>query len=178
MRRSTALFSTLIIAALVAAPLSAAFAAGTTESKKEDLNVTVVSVNSEAKTLTVKTPTGEEKTAQVIAGGYMFGVVGDGNSGRINAQAAADTLHLVAGSGMSLTYDNATRKVVGSGAGPAGPAVREAVEATAVVLSLVAPYTAEDMWAQLGHEPTVARAGWPKVDEAIFCVICWPSRLS
>jgi leucyl-tRNA synthetase len=63
---------------------------------------------------------------------------------------------------------NATRKVVDSGAGPADPAVREAVEATAIVLSLVAPYTAEDMWAQLGHEPTVARAGWPKVDESLL----------
>ena len=29
----------------------------------------------------------------------------------------------------------------------------------AVLLSLVAPYTAEEMWKQLGHEPTVARAG-------------------
>ena len=66
MRRSTALFSALVIAALVAAPMSAAFAAGTTDSKKQDLNVTVVSVNSEAKTMTVKTPTGEEKTAKVI----------------------------------------------------------------------------------------------------------------
>src|SRR5262245_56728695 len=65
MRRSTALFSALVIAALVAAPMSAAFAAGTTD-KKEDLNVTVVSVNSEAKTRAVKTPTGEEKTAKVI----------------------------------------------------------------------------------------------------------------
>jgi leucyl-tRNA synthetase len=63
---------------------------------------------------------------------------------------------------------NATRKVVDSGAGPADPAVREAVEVTAVLLSLVAPYTAEDMWAQLGHQPSVARAGWPAVDEALL----------
>ena len=72
---------------------------------------------------------------------------------------------------------NATRKVVDSGAGASDPAVREAVEVTAVILSLVAPYTAEDMWAQLGHEPTVARAGWPSVDpallveEAVTCVV-------
>ncbi len=63
---------------------------------------------------------------------------------------------------------NATRKVVDSGAGPGDPAVREAVEVTAVLLSLVAPYTAEDMWAQLGHEPSVARAGWPAVDESLL----------
>jgi leucyl-tRNA synthetase len=63
---------------------------------------------------------------------------------------------------------NATRKVVDSGAGASDPAVREAVEVTAVLLSLVAPYTAEDMWAQLGHAPSVARAGWPVVDESLL----------
>ncbi len=63
---------------------------------------------------------------------------------------------------------NATRKVIDSGAGPADPAVREAAEATAIMLSLVAPYTAEDMWSLLGHQPTVARAGWPSVDPALL----------
>jgi leucyl-tRNA synthetase len=63
---------------------------------------------------------------------------------------------------------NATRKAVDTGCGPADPAVREAVEAVAVLLSLVAPYTAEDMWARLGHEPTVARAGWPSVEEELL----------
>jgi leucyl-tRNA synthetase len=59
---------------------------------------------------------------------------------------------------------NATRKAIDSGCGPADPAVREAAEAVAILLSLVAPYTAEEMWERLGHEPTVARAGWPAVD--------------
>ncbi len=63
---------------------------------------------------------------------------------------------------------NATRKSIDSGCGPADPAVREAAEAVAVLLSLVAPYTAEEMWERLGHEPTVARAGWPPVDEALL----------
>ncbi len=63
---------------------------------------------------------------------------------------------------------NATRKEIDSGAGPADPAVREATEAVAVVLSLFAPYTAEDMWANLGHEPSVAAAGWPAVDESLL----------
>jgi leucyl-tRNA synthetase len=63
---------------------------------------------------------------------------------------------------------NATRKAVDSGCGPADPAVREAAEAVAILLSLVAPYTAEEMWHRLGHEPTVARAGWPAVDEALL----------
>ncbi len=63
---------------------------------------------------------------------------------------------------------NATRKAIDSGAGPADPAVREAAEAVAVLLSLVAPYTAEEMWERLGHQPSVARAGWPVVDAALL----------
>ncbi|MBK3798649.1 hypothetical protein GAY33_05285 [Azospirillum brasilense] len=49
--------------------------------------------------------------AQVIAGGYMFGAVGDGSASRISAQAAADVLHLVQGAGMIINFDQATRKV-------------------------------------------------------------------
>ena len=63
---------------------------------------------------------------------------------------------------------NATRKAIDSGPGGADPAVREAVEAVAILLSLVAPYTAEEMWERLGHQPTVARVGWPVVDEALL----------
>jgi leucyl-tRNA synthetase len=63
---------------------------------------------------------------------------------------------------------NATRKAIDSGCGPADPAVREAVEAVTVLLSLVAPYTAEEMWERLGHQPSVARVGWPTVDETLL----------
>ncbi len=63
---------------------------------------------------------------------------------------------------------NATRKAIDSGCGPEDPAVREAAEAVAIVLSLVAPYTAEEMWERLGHEPTVARTGWPTIDPALL----------
>ncbi|MCX6423230.1 MAG: leucine--tRNA ligase, partial [Actinobacteria bacterium] len=72
---------------------------------------------------------------------------------------------------------NVTRKAIDSGCGPNDPAVREAVEAVAIILSLVAPYTAEDMWSRLSHEPSVALAGWPKVDpellveESVICIV-------
>jgi leucyl-tRNA synthetase len=72
---------------------------------------------------------------------------------------------------------NATRKAIDSGCGGGDPAVREATEAVAIILSLFAPYTAEEMWARLGHEPSVARAGWPTVDpallveESVTCVV-------
>ena len=63
---------------------------------------------------------------------------------------------------------NVTRKAIDSGCGPLDPAVREATEAVAIILSLIAPHTAEEMWSRLGHEPTVAHAGWPTVDEALL----------
>ena len=63
---------------------------------------------------------------------------------------------------------NATRRAVDTGCGPADPAVREAVEAIAILLSLFGPYTAEEMWQRLGHEPSVALAGWPTVDPALL----------
>ena len=63
---------------------------------------------------------------------------------------------------------NATRKAIDSGCGPADPAVREATEAIAIMLSLVAPFTAEEMWERLGHKPAIALAGWPTVDPALL----------
>jgi leucyl-tRNA synthetase len=63
---------------------------------------------------------------------------------------------------------NATRKAIDSGPGAADPAVREAVEAIAIMLSLVAPFTAEEMWDRLGHQPAIATAGWPVVDEKLL----------
>jgi leucyl-tRNA synthetase len=72
---------------------------------------------------------------------------------------------------------NATRRTIDSGAGPADPAVREAAEAVTVLLSLVAPYVAEEMWEILGHAPSVANASWPTVDptllvqETVTCVV-------
>ena len=63
---------------------------------------------------------------------------------------------------------NATRKAIDSGCGPSDPAVREAAEAIAVSLSLVAPFTAEEMWSVLGHQPSVALAGWPVIDPVLL----------
>ena len=63
---------------------------------------------------------------------------------------------------------NATRKAIDSGCGGADPAVREATETVAILLSLVAPYTAEEMWHRLGHEPSVALAPWPTVEPELL----------
>ncbi|WP_370618853.1 leucine--tRNA ligase [Mumia sp. Pv 4-285] len=63
---------------------------------------------------------------------------------------------------------NATRKTIDSGAGAADPAVREAAEVTAILLSTVAPYVAEEMWAELGHGPSVSQQAWPTVDPSLL----------
>jgi leucyl-tRNA synthetase len=63
---------------------------------------------------------------------------------------------------------NATRKAIDSGCGPADPAVREAAEAVAISLSLIAPFTAEEMWEKLGQKPSVALAGWPMIDPSLL----------
>ena len=63
---------------------------------------------------------------------------------------------------------NHTRKEIDSGAGGQDPAVRESAEVIAQMLSMFAPYVAEDMWANLGHEPTVALSVWPKPDESLL----------
>lgn len=63
---------------------------------------------------------------------------------------------------------NVTRKAIDSGCGVADPAVRESAEVLARILSLYAPYCAEDMWEKLGFAPTVALAVWPKADESLL----------
>jgi leucyl-tRNA synthetase len=62
----------------------------------------------------------------------------------------------------------AARRAIDSGPGAADPAVREAAETLAVLLSLFAPYTAEECWEVLGHPPSVALAGWPAADPALL----------
>jgi leucyl-tRNA synthetase len=78
---------------------------------------------------------------------------------------------------------SATRKAIDSGPGATDPAVREAAEALAVMLSLFAPYTAEESWEALDGPagssgiPSVARTAWPTADpallvqESVTCVV-------
>jgi leucyl-tRNA synthetase len=69
---------------------------------------------------------------------------------------------------------SATRRAIDSGPGAGDPAVREAAEALAVMISLFAPYTAEECWAELGcaaaagPAASVARAAWPVADPALL----------
>jgi len=64
---------------------------------------------------------------------------------------------------------NAARKAIDTPTiGGADPAVREACGFVAQALSLVAPYVAEEMWAGLGYEPSVADSVWPTADPALL----------
>jgi leucyl-tRNA synthetase len=63
---------------------------------------------------------------------------------------------------------NALRKAIDGAAGGADPAVREAAETVAKALSLFAPYTAEDMWQKLGHQPGVALAQLAEADLSLL----------
>ena len=70
---------------------------------------------------------------------------------------------------MELT--SALRKAVDAGAGdsPAGAAaVREGAEALARMLSIFAPFAAEEVWERLGNEPSVVQSGWPEIDPALL----------
>ena len=63
---------------------------------------------------------------------------------------------------------NATRKAIDTGAGPADPAVREAAEATAMILDLFAPHTAEEMWEVLGYDSFVGLVPWRQADPTLL----------
>ncbi|MDF5755339.1 leucine--tRNA ligase [Spongiactinospora sp. TRM90649] len=76
---------------------------------------------------------------------------------------------------MELT--TAIRRAIDAGPGAADPAVREGAEALAVMLSLVAPYVAEEGWERLGRSASVVRAGWPHAEpellvlDSVTCVV-------
>ncbi len=85
-----------------------------------------------------------------------------------DSQLAIETYRFNVSVARAMELVNATRKAIDSGCGPADPAVREAAEAVAIILSCVAPYTAEEMWERLGHKPSVALAPWPTVDPKLL----------
>jgi leucyl-tRNA synthetase len=87
-----------------------------------------------------------------------------------------ESYHLNVAVARLMELVSATRKAIDSGPGAADPAAREAAEALAVMLSLFAPYTAEECWESLGGLdrvepggiPSVARASWPAADPALL----------
>jgi leucyl-tRNA synthetase len=84
------------------------------------------------------------------------------------ATRQVEAYHLNVAVARLMELVSATRRAVDSGPGAADPAVREAAEALTVMVSLFAPYTAEECWQLLGHEASVARADWPVADQALL----------
>ena len=102
------------------------------------------------------------------------GEPGDMALRRVTHHTIADVTRLVEARRLNVAVARlmelvtAARRAIDSGPGAGDPAVREAADVLAVLLSLFAPYTAEECWELLGHDPSVARAGWPVADPALL----------
>ncbi len=110
----------------------------------------------------------EAGTAGTGAGG------GDTELRKVTHRTIDEVTRLVEGSRLNVAVArlmelaSAARRAIDAGPGAADPAVREAAETLAILLSIFAPYTAEECWSLLGHEPSVARAAWPSADPALL----------
>jgi len=99
---------------------------------------------------------------------------GDGELRKVTHRTVDEVTRLVEASRLNVAVArlmelaSATRRAIDSGPGAGDPAVREAAETLTVLLSVFAPYTAEECWALLGHKPSVAQAGWPSADPALL----------
>jgi leucyl-tRNA synthetase len=112
------------------------------------------------------------EAGQTPAGGALAD--GDINLRRVTHKTIEEVTRLVESARLNVAVArlmelaSAARRAIDTGPGPGDPAVREAAETLAVLLSLFAPYTAEECWELLGHEPSVALAGWPEADRALL----------
>jgi leucyl-tRNA synthetase len=101
-------------------------------------------------------------------------VSGDSDLRRVTHKTIEEVTRLVESARLNVAVARlmelatAARRAIDSGPGAGDPAVREAAETLAVLLSLFAPYTAEESWELLGHQPSVALAGWPRADAALL----------
>jgi leucyl-tRNA synthetase len=109
---------------------------------------------------------------QAPAGGALAD--GDINLRKVTHKSIEEVTRLVESARLNVAVArlmelaSAARRAIDVGPGAGDPAVREAAETLAVLLSLFAPYTAEECWELLGHEPSVAMAGWPEADQALL----------
>ena len=100
--------------------------------------------------------------------------VGEGELRKVTHRTIDEFTRLVESSRLNVAVArlmelaSATRRAIDSGPGAADPAVREAAETLVVLLSIFAPYTAEECWELLGHQPSVALVGWPSADPALL----------
>jgi leucyl-tRNA synthetase len=116
----------------------------------------------------------EADSAGEFAGAAFAGAAGDTELRRITHRTIdevtrqVESYHLNVAVARLMELVSAARKAIDSGPGAADPAVREAAEVLTVLVSLFAPYTAEEAWEVLGHKPSVARAAWPAADPSLL----------
>jgi leucyl-tRNA synthetase len=110
-----------------------------------------------------------------VAGGAGAGPEsGDKNLRKVTHRTIDEVTRLVEAARLNVAVarlmelTTAARRAIDSGPGPADPAVREAAETLAVLLSIFAPYSAEECWELLGHEPSVSQAAWPAADQSLL----------
>jgi leucyl-tRNA synthetase len=119
------------------------------------------------------------RVARVAAEVAAAGTAGDVASGDIELRKVThktidDVTRLVESTRLNVAVArlmelvSAARRAIDSGPGAGDQAVREAAESLAIMLSLFAPYTAEECWEMLGHQPSVGRASWPAADAALL----------
>jgi len=107
-------------------------------------------------------------------GGWPAPETGDRDLRKVTHQTIDEVTRLIEARRLNVAIARlmelatAARRTIDSGPGAADPAVREAAETLTVLLSLFAPYTAEECWELLGHEASVAKAGWPSADPALL----------
>jgi leucyl-tRNA synthetase len=112
----------------------------------------------------------------LAAGGLAAGdlAAGDVELRKVTHKTIDDVTRLVESTRLNVAVArlmelvSAARRAIDSGPGAGDPAVREAAEALAIMLSLFAPYTAEECWELLGHDPSIGRASWPAADPALL----------
>jgi leucyl-tRNA synthetase len=123
----------------------------------------------------------DDVAAASAAGAPMDGASADGHAAlgdlglrKVTHRTIDEVTRLVEASRLNVAVArlmelaSATRRAIDSGPGTADPAVREAAETLTVMLSLFAPYTAEECWELLGRQASVALAGWPAADPALL----------
>jgi leucyl-tRNA synthetase len=119
------------------------------------------------------------RVARVAAEVAAAGTAGDVASGDIELRKVThktidDVTRLVESTRLNVAVArlmelvSAARRAIDSGPGAGDQAVREAAESLAIMLSLFAPYTAEECWEMLGHQTSVGRASWPAADAALL----------
>ena len=113
--------------------------------------------------------------AEVAAAGTASDVAsGDIELRKVTHKTIDDVTRLVESTRLNVAVArlmelvSAARRAIDSGPGAGDQAVREAAESLAIMLSLFAPYTAEECWEMLGHQPSVGRASWPAADAALL----------